>query len=87
VIEVEGFKKVAGEPGRCGERGDDVAAAFRAAGAGEIQGDDVEAVAEGLHHGNHGGGATHEAVEKDKRGLAGAWSSPFEVGELNAVDG
>jgi len=60
--------------------------ALGAAGAGEIEGDDVEAIAEGGHHRDHGVGAAHEAVEKDERGLARGWGSPFKVGELNAVE-
>ena len=62
-----------------GEAGVDVVATLGLAGAGEIEGDDVEFGLELLHEGNEGVGAAHEAVQEDERGLILRRLSLFEV--------
>jgi hypothetical protein len=86
VIEAEGFDELRCEGSGSSERRDDVAAALGTSGAGKIEGDDVEAILEGVHERAHGIRATHEAVEKDERWLAGGWGSLFEKGETNTVN-
>jgi len=69
-----------------GEAGVDVVTAFGLTGAGEIEGDNVEVGMELLHEGDEGGGATHEAVQEDERGLMLHRPSLFEVGEAKAIE-
>jgi len=64
----------------------DVVAAFGLAGAGEIEGDNVEVGAQLLHEGDEGGGAAHEAVKQNERGLILHRSSLFEVREAKAIE-
>jgi hypothetical protein len=69
-----------------GEAGVDVVAALGLAGAGEVEGDDVEAGVKLLHEGDEGVGAAHEAVEEDERGLILRRPSLFEVREAKAIE-
>ena len=69
-----------------GEAGIDVVAALGLAGAGEVEGDDVEVGVKLLHERDEGVGATHEAVKEDERGLILHRPSLFEVREAKAIE-
>ena len=86
AVQMELVEDAADLLGGGGEAGVDVVAALGLAGAGEIEGDDVEVGAELLHEGDEGVGATHEAVKEDERGLILRRLSLFEVREAKAIE-
>ena len=86
AVEVELGEDAADLLGGGGEAGVDVVAALGLAGAGEVEGDDVQVGVELLHEGNEGVGAAHEAVKEDERGLMLHRPSLFEVREAKAIE-
>ena len=86
AVQVEGVEDSADVFGGGGEAGIDVGTALGLAGAGEIEGDDVEVRLELLDEGDEGVGATHEAMQQDERGLGLGRPSLFEVREAKAIE-
>jgi len=86
AVEVEVGEDAADLIGGGGEAGVEVVAALRLAGAGEVEGDDMQPGVELLHEGNEGVGAAHEAVKEDERRLVLHRPSLFEVREAKAIE-
>jgi len=85
-VEVEIGEDAADLIGGGGEAGVEVVAALGLAGAGEVEGDDVQVRLELLHEGDERVGAAHEAVKEDERGLMLRRPSLFEVREAKAIE-
>ncbi len=87
---LEGVGEVLDEGGGEGHGGVEVEAALGAAGAGEIEGEEMQLRVEGGeldHHEGHRVGASHKAMQDDERGSFGRSDAVLEVGEADSVHG
>lgn len=85
LMQLHGGEKAADMLGGDAEAGVDVFAALGLAGAGEVEGDDVQVGVKGVQQRAEGVGTAHEAVKQDERGLILRCCSLFEVRETKAV--